>query len=99
MVGPGASNAIAASSAGFTLSRATPGLRKAWVAKKAMAIVPYSLAKASFGMLGKVFGVSRALTYRWIKEAAETLPAPHAQFAFSPLREVRFSTSSALRCH
>ncbi|MGZ8933244.1 MAG: hypothetical protein ACXW06_08240 [Halobacteriota archaeon] len=46
------------------------------MAKKAMAIVLYSLAKASFGMLGKVFGVSRALAYRWIKEAAETLPEP-----------------------
>jgi transposase len=43
-------------------------------AKKAMAVVLYSLAKASFGMLGKVFGVSRALTYRWVREAAEALP-------------------------
>ena len=43
-------------------------------AKKAMAVVLYSIAKTSFSMLGKVFGVSRTLTYRWIKEAAETLP-------------------------
>ncbi len=44
------------------------------VAKKAMAITLYSLAKASFGMLGKIFGVSRSLAYRWIREEAEALP-------------------------
>ncbi len=44
--------------------------------KKALAIVLYSLAKASFGMLGKVFGVSRSLTYRWIRDEAQALPEP-----------------------
>jgi transposase len=51
-------------------------VKESLVAKKAMAVVLYSLAKASFGMLGKVFGVSRTLAYRWIKEAAEALPEP-----------------------
>ena len=45
-------------------------------AKKALAVILYSLSKASFGMLGRIFGVSRTLTYRWIKAEAETLPEP-----------------------
>lgn len=44
--------------------------------KKALAVILYSIGKASFGMLGKVFGVSRALPYRWIKEEAAALPEP-----------------------
>jgi transposase len=46
------------------------------VVKKALAVILYSLGKASFGMLGQVFGVSRSLTYHWIKEEAERLPEP-----------------------
>jgi transposase len=61
---------------GFHFVEGDARAKESLVAKKAMAIVLYSLAKASFGMLGKVFGVSRALTYRWIKEVAETLPEP-----------------------
>ncbi|GAB6161195.1 hypothetical protein JCM12298_30580 [Desulfothermus naphthae] len=44
--------------------------------KKALAVILYSLGKASFGFLAKLFGVSRSLTYRWIKEEAESLPEP-----------------------
>ena len=51
-------------------------VKESLAVKKALAVVLYSLAKASFGMLGKVFGVSRALTYRWIKEEAEAWPDP-----------------------
>ena len=51
-------------------------VKESLAVKKALAIVLYSLAKASFGMLGKVFGVSRSLTYRWIRNAAEALPEP-----------------------
>ena len=46
------------------------------VLKKALAVILYSVGKASFGFLGKLFGVSRSLTYRWIKGEAESLPAP-----------------------
>src|SRR3990167_5979141 len=46
------------------------------VIKKALAVILYSLGKASFGMLGKLFGVSRSLTYRWIRDEAEKLPEP-----------------------
>jgi transposase-like protein len=46
------------------------------VAKKALAIILYSLGKSSFGMLGKIFGNSRSLTYRWVRQEAEKLPDP-----------------------
>jgi len=45
-------------------------------AKKALAVILYSVGKASFGMLGKLFGHSRSLMYRWITEAAASLPDP-----------------------
>src|SRR5262249_30735790 len=44
--------------------------------KKALAVILYSMGKASFGMLGKIFGHSRSLMYRWIVEEAEKLPEP-----------------------
>jgi transposase len=44
--------------------------------KKALAVILYSLGKASFGMLGKIFGHSRSLTYRWIVEEAAKLSEP-----------------------
>jgi hypothetical protein len=46
------------------------------VAKKALAVLLYALGKASFGMLGKIFGVSRSLTYRWIRDEAAKFPEP-----------------------
>ena len=46
------------------------------VVKKALAVILYSLGKASFGMLGKIFGVSSSLTYRWIAQEASRLPEP-----------------------
>ena len=62
-------------------------VKESLAVKKALAVVLYSLAKASFGMLGKVFGVSRALTYRWIKEEAEALPEPEVQ---GDIKEMEF---------
>jgi hypothetical protein len=44
--------------------------------KKALAVILYSLGKASFRMLGKLFGHSRALTYYWIAAEAAKLPEP-----------------------
>jgi transposase len=44
--------------------------------KKALAVILYSLGKASFGMLAKIFGHSRSLTYRWIVEEAAKLNEP-----------------------
>ncbi len=46
------------------------------VVKKALAVILYSPGKASYGMLAKIFGVSRSLIYRWIAEEARRLPEP-----------------------
>lgn len=44
-------------------------------AKKAMCVLLYSLGKASFRMLGRIFNTSPSLIYRWIVEAGCKLPA------------------------
>jgi len=46
------------------------------VVKKALAVILYSLGKASFNMLGKIFGHSPSLLYRWIVEEMAKLPEP-----------------------
>ena len=46
------------------------------VIKKALAVILYSLGKASFGFLGKLFGVSRSIPYRWIKTEADKIAEP-----------------------
>ena len=43
-------------------------------AKKAMCVILYSLGKASFRMLAKIFNTYPSLTYRWIVEAGCKLP-------------------------
>ena len=50
--------------------------KESMVVKKALAVILYSLGKASFGMLGKIFGHHRSLTYRWIKAEMAKLPEP-----------------------
>ncbi len=42
-------------------------------AKKALAVLLYSLGKGSFNMMGRIFGVSRSLVYRWIVQEAEKM--------------------------
>ena len=44
--------------------------------KKALSVILYSLGKASFGFLGKLFGVARSTAYKWIKAAAEVTLEP-----------------------
>jgi len=46
------------------------------VVKKALAVILYSRGKASFNMLGKIFGHSPSLMYRWIVEEMAKLPEP-----------------------
>jgi transposase-like protein len=46
------------------------------VALKALCVVFYSLGKASYNMLGKIFGRDRALIYRWIREAGLNTAEP-----------------------
>jgi transposase-like protein len=46
------------------------------VVKKALSVILYSLGKSSYGMIGKIFGISRSLVYRWIAEESDRLPGP-----------------------
>jgi transposase len=46
------------------------------IALKALCVVFYSLGKASYNMLGKIFGRNRSLIYRWIREAGMLTEEP-----------------------
>jgi len=48
-------------------------------ATKALAVLLYSLGKASFRWLGKLLGVSDVSVYRWVRQAAEALPEPQVR--------------------
>ncbi len=61
---------------GYNFTQGDGRVKESLAVKKALAVILYSLGKASFGMLGKIFGVSRSLTYRWIKEEADTISEP-----------------------
>src|SRR5437879_5687668 len=57
------------------------------VIKRALAIILYSLGKASFGFLGKLLGVSRSIPYRWIKAEAEKIAKPSIS---GEIKEMKF---------
>ena len=57
------------------------------VVKKALAVILYALGKASFNMMGKIFGHSPSLLYRWIVEAMAKLPEPSVP---GDLKEMEF---------
>ncbi len=62
-------------------------IKESVAVKKALAVILYSLGKASFGMLAKIFGHSRSLTYRWIVEEA----AKHSEPSISgEIKEIEF---------
>ena len=44
--------------------------------KKALSIILYSLGKASFGFIAKLFGISRTTAYYWIRDAAAQREEP-----------------------
>jgi transposase-like protein len=46
------------------------------VALKALCVLPYSLEKASYNMMGKLFGRNRSLIYRWIRDAGLNMDEP-----------------------
>ena len=56
--------------------------------KKALCIILYSLGKASFGCLGKLFGVSRTTTYYWIRHAASIIDEPTSD---TDIQEIEFA--------
>src|SRR3970282_191605 len=72
---------------GYNFTEGDGRVKETLVVKKALAVILYSLGKASFGMLGKIFGVNRSLTYRWIKEEADKLPEP---LVSGEIREMEF---------
>jgi transposase-like protein len=43
-------------------------------AKKALCVLFYGLGKASFRMLGKIFGHPPSIIYRWIRKEMDALP-------------------------
>ena len=72
---------------GYNFVNGDDRMKDSLVVKKALAVILYSLGKASFGMLGKIFGVSRSLTYRWIAQEASRLPEPSVP---GDIREMEF---------
>ena len=57
------------------------------IALKALVVLLYSLAKGSYGMLGKIFGRDPSLIYRWIKEAALSFEEPVVE---GEIKEIEF---------
>ena len=45
-------------------------------AMKALAVLMYTLGNASFGMIGRMLGVSNVAVMKWIRKEAEQLPEP-----------------------
>ena len=46
------------------------------IAKKALCILLYAMAKGSFRMMGRILGIDHTLVYRWIRAFGEGLPQP-----------------------
>jgi hypothetical protein len=61
---------------GYNFTEGDERVKEDLVIKRALAVILYSLGKASFGFLGKLFGVSRSIPYRWIKGEAEKIAEP-----------------------
>ena len=57
------------------------------LAKKALIILLYSLAKSSFNMLAKLFDMWPSQVYRWIAKAGESLPEPTVS---GDIKEIEF---------
>ena len=55
--------------------------------KKALSVILYSLGKASFGFIAKLFGVSRTTAYNWVKQAGENVDYPGIS---GDLKEIEF---------
>ena len=45
-------------------------------AMKAVAVLLYAMGNASYGMIGRLFGVSDVAVYQWIRKEAAALPEP-----------------------
>jgi transposase-like protein len=62
-------------------------VRQETAVKRAFAVILYSLGKASYGFMAKLFGVTRPAVYRWIRQEAARLNEPR----ISPnIQEIEF---------
>ena len=46
------------------------------IAKKALCVLLYAMAKGSFRMLGRILNTNHTMVYRWIRQFGESLPEP-----------------------
>jgi transposase len=46
------------------------------IAKRALCILLYAMAKGSYRMLGRILKIDHTLVYRWIRSFGESLPEP-----------------------
>lgn len=74
-------------SCGYNFIEGDNRVNESLPAKKALAVLLYSLSKASFTMLGKLFGHSPSLIYGWINEAGAALLEPEIS---SDIKEIEF---------
>ena len=58
----------------YEFTRTTP--RGEPAAKKALALLLYSMGRASYGIIARLLKVSRTTVYRWVRQNAEQLPEP-----------------------
>ncbi len=61
---------------GFNFVKGDDRRKPSTAVKKALSVILYAMGKASFSMLGKLFGHSRSLIYRWIVEAMDRTGEP-----------------------
>jgi transposase-like protein len=59
---------------GYEFTRTTP--RGEPAAKHALALLLYSMGRASYGIIARVLKVSRTTVYRWVRHTAIQLPEP-----------------------
>ena len=57
------------------------------MAKKALCILLYSMAKGSFRMMGRILGIDHTLVYRWVRAYGESLPEPEVS---GDIQEIEF---------
>jgi transposase len=57
------------------------------IAKKALCILLYAMAKGSFRMLGRILRIDHTLVYRWIREFGESLTEPEVS---GEIKEMEF---------
>jgi transposase-like protein len=81
------------SACGYNFTEGDGRRNPALPAKKALAVLLYSLGKGSFSMIGKLFGHSPSLIYRWINEAAATIADPEIS---EDIKEMEFDETKAL---